>query len=119
MITEKRHRRDHIKGADILIGDASKAGPDMDGRLSNDEICEAIGCNRSNISVIAREATMRLQLRMVSECVGRALPTWEHDTAADVVVFVIERRLGAQLIYGDVTIDDVLDQMDDAKGKAV
>ncbi len=112
-----RPRTESIRGANIHIGDASRSDPTLEDLPGCDEVGGAIGCHRSNVSIIAREAVMRLQLRLVSECVALALPTWTQDAAADIVVFLIEQRIGLSLIYGEITIDDVLDMMDDSQSE--
>lgn len=85
--------------------------PMLDGPTS-DEIARATGYHRASVYLIDRESRKLLQVRLISECVARALPTWTVEASANVVAFVVRSRMGERLFYGDTTIDQVLDAMD-------
>lgn len=112
----KNMQRQSMSGARITIGAMCPVEQVIEGLPSRTEIADAIGLtNDASLSEIVRHSIMRLQLHLVAKRVATELSTWHVDAVADVVAYAIEHRHGAALVLGDLTVDDVLDLMDESE----
>lgn len=104
-----------MSGARIYVGEMHPREQEVEGLPSRAEIAAAAGYKHvASLNNVVRESMMRLQLRLVAERVAKALPTWGVNEASEVVAYAVENRLGGALVWGDLTVAELVEHMREA-----